>query len=167
MDINLGQVGQELLNVTWECRDLLVLGRKLMKVGTRRIGNDVQPDVQDPGDQAFGVQPSAKALPDEAIKPGFVADLQQFVGFRLSEFLVKGDENGHGEVVTGLIVANQHLNHGADGYSPEFHGCPRVQSFKRSIEVENFLLMRVKKAARAKGDQSRDSEGGPKNEKQG
>ena len=166
-DVNLGQIGQELLNVAGECRDLLVLGRKLMKCGSRRIGDDVQPDVQDTGDQAFGIEPGAEALPDKVIKPGFVADLQQFVGFRLSELLVKRDENGHGEVVAGLIVANHYFNHGADRYAPKFYRGAGVQSFKRSIEVKNFLLMRVKQAARTEDDHSRDSEGEPKDEKQG
>src|SRR5262245_8277071 len=114
-----------------------------MKYGWWGIGEDFQPDVKNAGHEAFGIQPAAETLPDEMIQSGLDADLQQFIGFCLGKLLVNGDKNGHREVVAGLIVTNQHFDHRADGYPPEFYRGASVQSFERTIEVKYFFDSRV------------------------
>src|SRR5262245_29201857 len=99
---------------------------KLMKCWRRGIGHNFQANVENACNQAFGFQAAAEPLPDELLQSELIADAQQLVRFGLGELLVNGYDHGHREVVRRLIVANQYLHDGTNGYTAEFHRSTRV-----------------------------------------
>src|SRR5262245_15910368 len=102
-----------------------------MKRGRRRITDYFQADVKNAGYEALSLEPAAKASADKSIQVGLAADLEALIRLGLGELLVKHYENGHGEVVGGLIVANQDVHDRPNRHASEFHGSTRVQSFER------------------------------------
>src|SRR6266581_9307875 len=106
----MAEVGQQLLDVAGKSWDFVVLLRELMEYRRSGTRDDFQLDVKNTGDEALGVQCGAKTLADELIELGPAADFKRFIRFDLGKFLVNGNDHRHGEVVAGLVVANQYLN---------------------------------------------------------
>src|SRR5260370_8601147 len=118
------------------------------------MGLDLKAKIKDAGHQTLGIQTATKPLTEELSQWGAAADLGLLVRFGLGELLVNGDDDGHREVVAGLIVTNQYLLNFADGDTSEFDWSSRAQALKRCIEVEDVLLYGAEKALRGEDEQS-------------
>src|SRR5262245_13175556 len=136
----------------------MVLRSKLMKHRWWRIRQHLQAYVQDPGHKTFGVQTAAKTPPDVFIETGLIDDLKILIGLGLGELLVNGNNNGHGEVIAGLVVANQDLLNFADGHAAKFDRGANLQAFERAIEIKYGPLYRMEQSARTEEDHSANSE---------
>src|SRR6266542_987052 len=129
MDIDLREVRQQLLDLTGNRRDLIVLRLDLMKNGSRRVRHEFQPHIKDTGNQALCVKPAAETFADEPLAGGLIAEPQQFIRFGLSKFLINRNDDRHGKVVRGLVVPNQYVDYRSDGHPANFDWSPRIEAF--------------------------------------
>src|SRR5580658_5612187 len=100
-----------------------------MKYRRWRVGYYVQGNVEDTGDKALAVQPRAEALSDDLVEVGLVANKKLLVGFDLSEFLVNRNQDRHGKICGGLIMANEDVHHRPDADPTKFHRSSWIQAF--------------------------------------
>src|SRR6476620_7814371 len=117
----MGNAGHQLLQVAGDAWDLLIFRFYLMKRRRRSVGDYVQGDVEDPGDEALAIQTRTETLADDLVEVGLIADTKLLVCFDLSEFLVNRNHDWHGKISGGLIMPNQYVHDRADGYAAKFH----------------------------------------------
>src|ERR1700677_325439 len=128
-----------------------------MKYRRWSVGEDVQGNVEDTGDEALAIQPPTEALADDLVEVGLLANTKLLVRFDLREFRVNRNHDWHGKISGGLIMPNEYVHHRADGDTAKFHRGAGIQTLQRCVKVKNGFELGMKKTARTEDQQRRDA----------